>query len=161
MLHTKDFLLLLIVIFITVVIIQPDNSVLNGIDKNYLLTGLVIMVAIALTHYSKFVVATAVSILAIGANLPHEIARILNIDARILLGSLIVVLLVTVANRIIKLPTGLDKPQGIAAAHGSVTRNPDIPELNSKNDKDMGSGYGVEIGQNEVKDDMESNINLT
>jgi len=114
-----------------------------------------------LTHYSKFVVATAVSILAIGANLPHEIARILNIDARILLGSLIVVLLVTVANRIIKLPTGLDKPQGIAAAHGSVTRNPDIPELNSKNDKDMGSGYGVEIGQNEVKDDMESNINLT
>jgi hypothetical protein len=153
MIHTKDFLLLLIVIFITVVVIQPDDSVLNGIDKNYLLTALAIVVTIALTHYSKFVVATMVSILAIGANLPHEIARILNIDARILLGSLVVVLLVAVANRIIKLPTGLDKLQGISAAHRSVARNPDIPELNSKNDRDMGSGFGVEIGQYEVKDD--------
>jgi len=145
MIRTKDFLLLLIVIFITVVVIQPDDSVLNGIDKNFLLAGLVISVAIALTHYSKLVVATAVSILAIGANLPYELALILDIDARVLLISLIVVLLVAVANRIIKLPTGLDKPQGFAAAHGSVALNPDIPELNSKNDAndtDTGSGYG-------------------
>jgi hypothetical protein len=68
---------------------------------------------------------------------------------------------VAVANRIIKLPTGLDKPQGIAAAHGSIARNPDIPELNPKNDTDKGSGYGVDMGQYEVKEDMGSNLNLT
>ena len=33
MFQTKDFLLLLIVTFISIIIIQPDDSVINGIDK--------------------------------------------------------------------------------------------------------------------------------
>ena len=128
--HTKDFLLLLIVTFITIVIIQPDDSVLNGIDKGYLLGGLAFVVAIALTHFSKIALMISVFILAIGANMPDEIARLLNIDTRFLLCGLIGVLLLAVANRLIKLPTGLNKPQGFAARHGIVAGNTKIPELN-------------------------------
>jgi len=131
MFHTKDFLLLLIVTLISIVIIQPDDSVLNGVDKNYLLGGLVFVVLIALTHFSKIALIIAVSILTIGSNIPSEIALLWNIDTRFLFSALIAVLLLALANRLLKLPTGLDKPQGFAARHGVVAGNTKIPELNS------------------------------
>lgn len=130
MFHTKDFLLLLIVTFISIVIIQPDDSVLHGIDKSYLLGGLVLVVLIALTHFSKIALVISVLILTIGANVSSEIAQLLNIDTRFLLCGLIGILLLAVANRLLKLPTGLNKPQGFAARHGVVAGNTKIPELN-------------------------------
>ena len=136
MFQTKDFLLLLIVTFISIVIIQPDDSVLNGINKNYLLGGLVIVVVIALTHFSKMALIISVFILTIGANIPSEIALLMNIDTRFLFIALIAVLLVALANRLLKLPTGLDKPQGFAARHRVVASNTKIPELNLS-DKDL------------------------
>ena len=129
MFQTKDFLLLLIITFISIVIIQPDDSVLNGIDKKYLLGGLVIVAAMALTHFSKIALIISVFILTMGANIPSEIALLMNIDSRFLFIALIGVLLQALANRLLKLPTGLDKPQGFAAMHGNVS-NTKIPELN-------------------------------
>ncbi len=130
MIQTKDILLLLIVTFMSVVFLQPDSSVILGLDRTYLFAGLLIVVTIALAHYSKLVLVTAVLIAAIGANLPQEFAKALNVDARYFMIGLITVLLVAVANRIIKLPTGLDKPQGFPAGPGSVAPNPNMVELN-------------------------------
>ena len=95
-------------------------SELSRIDRKYLLAGLLIVVTVALVRYSKFVLVVAVFILAIGANLPQDIAAILNVDSRILMGALIAIVLLSLANRIIKLPTGLDKPQGFFIEHGTV-----------------------------------------
>ncbi len=130
MMHFKDYLLLLIVTFMSVVVVLPAASIMSGVNRNYLVVGLLIVVSIALVHYSKFVLVSAVIIVAIGANLPPEIAETFNIDARILVGSLIAVLLVPVINLIFKLPTGLDKPQGIPARHSSAAPNPEIEESN-------------------------------
>jgi hypothetical protein len=69
-----------------------------------------------------------VSILAIGANLPDETARVLSVDPRILMGTLVAMLLVLVANRVVRLPTGLDKPQGFPDKRNSVVRNLEITE---------------------------------
>jgi hypothetical protein len=128
--QSKDLLLLAIVTFMTVVFILPEDSIVRGLDRSYIFTGLLVIVAIAVSHYSKLVVVASVLIVAIGANLPQDIAQTLSIDVRILMIALIVILLVVMANQIFKLPTGLDKPQGFPAAKGSVAPNPNIVELN-------------------------------
>ncbi len=130
MIRLKDYLLLFIVTFMSVAFILPESSIFRGLDRTYLVAGLLVVLTIALTHYSKLVLVMAVLILSIGANLPHEIARILNVDARIFMVALIAVVLVAVGNRIMKLPTGFDKPQGFPGSKGSVAPNPNIVELN-------------------------------
>ena len=130
MIRTKDILLLLIVTFMSVVFLQPDSSAVLGLDRAYLFAGLPIVLTIALAHYSKLVLVTAVLIAAIGANLPQEFARALNVDGRYFMIGLVIVLLVAVANRVFKLPTGIDKPQGFHADQGSVNPNPSMVELN-------------------------------
>ncbi len=157
MIRSKDILLLLIVTFMSVIFLQPDSALVLGFDRSYLFAGLLIVLIIALTHYSKLVLVTAVLIAAIGANLPQEIAGALNVDARYFMIGLVAVLLVAVANRVIKLPTGLDKPQGFPAGQGSVTPNPNLvelnlpenndPELNAPEDNDPVGDPAVEIGQ--------------
>ena len=112
----------------TVAVIIPEDSILSGIERKYLVSGLLIIAMIGLAHYSKFVVFLAVSILAIGANLPDETARVLSVDPRILMGTLVAMLLVLVANRVVRLPTGLDKPQGFPDKRNSVVRNLEITE---------------------------------
>ena len=97
-----------------------EFSLLNGVDRKFLVAGLLIVVTIALVRYSRFVLVVTIFILAIGANLPRDIAEILNIDSRILLGSLITIVLLSLANRILKLPTGLDKSQGFPGEHDSI-----------------------------------------
>jgi hypothetical protein len=128
--QAKDFLLLAIVTFMTVAFILPEDSIVRGLDRSYILTGLLVIVIIALSHYSKLVVVASVLIVAIGANLPQDIAHTLNLDVRILMIALIVILLLVMANLIFKLPTGLDKPQGFPAGKGSGVPNPNIVELN-------------------------------
>ena len=92
---------------------------LSGVDRKLLVIGLLLVVTIALVRYSKFALVLAVGILAIGANLPEEIAGALNIDSRILMLTLFAIVLFSLANRLLKLPSGLDKQQGFAHSEGS------------------------------------------
>ena len=131
MIQSKDFLLLVIVTFMTVAFILPEDSIMRGLDRGYMLAGLLVVATIALAHHSKVAIVAAVLIATMGANLPEEIANILNVDARIFMITLIAVVLVAMANQFFKLlPTGLDKPQGIPAGKGFVNPNPNIVELN-------------------------------
>ncbi len=160
MIRTKDILLLLIVTFMSVVFLQPDSSLVLGLDRTYLFAGLLIVVTIALAHYSKLVLVTAVLIAAIGANLPQEFAQALNVDARYFMIGLVTVLLVAVANRIIKLPTGLDRRQGFPADPSSVAPNPNMvelnlpesndPELNAPEDNDPVGDPAIETGPDQA-----------
>ncbi len=131
-----DILLLLLVTFMSVVFLQPDGSLVLGLDRTYLLAGLLILVTIALAQYPKLVLVAAVLIIAIGANLPQEFARALNVDTRYFISCLIAIVLVVVANRIIKLPTGLDRRQGLPAEPSSVAPNPNLVELNLPENND-------------------------
>ena len=88
------------------------------------------VVLVAMTHFSKMALIISVFILTIGANIPSEIALLMNIDTRFLFIALIAVLLLALANRLLKLPTGLDKSQGFAAMHRVVASDTKIPELN-------------------------------
>jgi len=116
----KDYVLLAIVSFMSIGANLPDTLVgLSGVDRKLLVAGLLLVVTIALVRYSKFVLVLAVAILALGANLPQEIAGTLNIEPRVLLITLAAIVLFSLANRILKLPSGLDKKQGIVSEEGS------------------------------------------
>ena len=116
----KDYVLLATVTIMSVGANLPDALVgLSGLDRKLLVAGLLLVVTIALVRYSKFALVLAVAILAIGANLPNEIASTLNIEPRILLISLAAIVLFSLTNRIIKLPSGLDRKQGFISEEGA------------------------------------------
>jgi len=116
----KDYLLLGIVSIMSIGANLPDKLIaLNGVDRKLLVIGLLLVVTIALVRYSKFALVLAVGILAIGANLPEEISRVLNIEPRILMLTLVAIVLFSLANRFFKLPSGLDREQGVAHKEGS------------------------------------------
>ncbi len=118
----KDYVLLGIVTFMSLAANLPPKLIgLNGVDRKLLLIGLlvvVVVVSIALVRYSKFALVLAVVILAVGANLPAEIAGALNIESKILLLTLAAIVLFSLANRLLKLPSGIDKPQGLVSNEG-------------------------------------------
>lgn len=116
----KDILLVTIVTIMSIGANLPDNYVaMTGLDRKYLVIGLLVVVTIALVKYSKFVLVLAVAILALGANLPQDIANTLNIDSRILILALAAIILLSLANRKLHLPTGLEKQQGVVSNEGS------------------------------------------
>jgi len=116
----KDYLLLGIVSIMSIGANLPDRLLsLNGLDRKLLVIGLLLVVTIALVRYSKFALVLAVVILALGANLPAEIASVLNIEPRILMITLVSIVLFSLANRLLKLPSGLDREQGFSHQEGS------------------------------------------
>ena len=155
MTNSKDLLLLLLVTFITVVFIMPEDSIVRGLDRSYMLAGLIFIVLIALTHYSKIAVVLAVLIAAMGANLPEGIALMLNVDVRIFMGTLIAIVVVAMAKQMWKLPTGLEKPQGFATAGASVNVNRNVVELNVPTD-DAGASDRTENNFPEIDTELKS-----
>ena len=116
----KDYLLLAVVSIMSIGANLPDEVIgLNGVDRKILVGGLLLVVTIALVRYSKLALVLAIGILAAGANLPQEIAESLNIDPRILMMTLAAIVLFSLANRLLRLPSGLDKPQGFTRDEGS------------------------------------------
>ena len=116
----KDYLLIGIVTLMSVGANLPEHLVnLTGVDRKSLVIGLLLVVSIALIRYSKFALVLAIAILAVGANLPQELASTLNVQPRILMLTLIAVVAFSLANRILKLPSGLDRKQGLSSNEGS------------------------------------------
>lgn len=109
----KDYLLLGIVTVMSLAANLPKEIIgISGLDRRLLVIGLLIVLAIALVRYSKVAMVLSVVILAFGANLPQTLATEMNIDPGYFMGTLVIIVLFSLANRYLKLPTGLDKPQG-------------------------------------------------
>ena len=116
----KDYLLLAIVTLMSLGANLPTQIIgLSGVDRKILVGGLLLVVTVSLVRYSKLALVLAIGILAIGANLPHEIAGALNIEPRILMLALGAIVLFSLANRLLKLPTGLEKQRGSGSDEGS------------------------------------------
>jgi len=91
-----------------------------GIDRSYLLGGLITLVGISLVRYLKFTLVLVVVILTVGANLPSEIAEELHVNRDVMLFALVAMVIVSLASLMFKLPTGLDDPGKTKHAHGTV-----------------------------------------
>jgi len=111
----KDYLLLGIVTTMSLAANLPQAMFgSSGVDHRLLVVGLLLVVTIALVRYSRLVMILSVVILSFGANLPQELAATFNIEPGILMAALVVIVLFALANRYLKLPSGLDRRQGFA-----------------------------------------------
>jgi hypothetical protein len=100
---------------------MPDEwTQLVYIDRRYLLAGLVGIVGVALVRYLKFTLILVVAILAVGANMPAELAARFGVDTNILLLALVAMIVMSLSNRLLKLPTGVEQKQGAKSVHGAA-----------------------------------------
>lgn len=91
-----------------------------SVDRRYFLVGLIAVIGVALVRYLKFALLLVVVFLAIGANLPAEIASEFGIDPQIMLLGLVAMVVISLSNKIWKLPTGLEKTGRPQSAHGAA-----------------------------------------
>lgn len=102
----KEWGLVAAVIIMSIAANLPSVILPWGVDRKYLLVGLVMLVAISLVRYLQFALVLAVVILAIGANLPVELSEELNINPMVMLIGLIAMVVVSFINYRLKLPKG-------------------------------------------------------
>lgn len=88
------------------------------INQQLLVLGLAAIVAYSLVRYLKFALLLVVVILAVGANLPEQIAQEIGLDKKFLMLGLMLMIAVSLANRFLKLDTGLKKVSGNSSLHG-------------------------------------------
>jgi hypothetical protein len=96
----------------------PEHVLSGIVDQKVLLMALIASVVTALFRYLRFMSFMTVSILAVGANLPAELAHKLGIDPRILLFALAAMVTLSLLNYVLKvLPTGLERKKRIDTLH--------------------------------------------
>jgi hypothetical protein len=109
---TSEVIILLAASVMSFLANVPDSVLGNLVDKNIVLAALITLVVVAMFRYLQMLLLLTISILAIGANLPAEMAAALGISQPALLVALGILVAITLANRFLKwLPTGKDAPQ--------------------------------------------------
>lgn len=94
----------------------PDSYLNNLVDRRMLLSALTALVVVAMFRYLQVVLLLTISVLAIGANLPAELATALGISQFALIVSLAALIGITLLNRKFKLlPTDRGNPAILAA----------------------------------------------
>ncbi len=117
----RDWGLVLIVVLLSIGANLPHEwTDLVNFDRRYLLGGLIAVVGVALVKYLKFTLILVIVALAAGANLPGDIAREFSIDPQISLLGLVAMIVISLSNRVLKLPTGLEKSGRSKTAHGAA-----------------------------------------
>ena len=119
---TKDIALVTLVTLMSIGANLPEETTAGlGIQRHYLLIGLIGVVAVSLVRYLKFTLILVIAILSVGANLPTDIARELGVDPHIMLIALLAMVATSLANFILKLPKGVKPIAQINSVHGSRT----------------------------------------
>jgi hypothetical protein len=91
-----------------------------GVDRKYLLGGLICLIGVALIRYLKFTLVLVVAILSIGANLPADMATQFGVDRHIMMFALVAMVVISLASRFFKMPTGIEKQKVSSTRHGAV-----------------------------------------
>lgn len=118
---SKDWVFVIVVALLALGANLPAEWVqVASVDQRYLLVGLMAIVGVSLVRYLKFSLILVVAILAMGANMPQDLAAKFGIDTNILLLALVAMIVMSLSNRLLKLPTGLEKKQGAKSTHGAA-----------------------------------------
>lgn len=117
----RDWGLVAVVVLLSIGANLPDAwTDWISFDRRYLLGGLIAVVAVALVRYLKFTLILVIVVLAAGANVPEDIAREFGIDPQISLLGLVAMIVISLSNRLLKLPSGLEKSGRSKTAHGAA-----------------------------------------
>jgi hypothetical protein len=101
--NLKDMAMLGIVVLLSVTANLPDSLIGQYVNRDILLTALAAVVIIALFRYLRWMLFLMVAVLAIGANLPEQMASVLNVDPVIMVATLVALVLISILNHLFKL----------------------------------------------------------
>jgi hypothetical protein len=108
---TSEVLILLAASVMSLLANLPDDILGNIIDRRMLLGALISLIVVAMFRYLQMFLLILITILAVGANLPAELASSLGISQTALLVSLGALILAALLNRKVKLlPTEAETP---------------------------------------------------
>lgn len=107
---TSEVILLGVVILLSLAANLPDQFLAGYIDRKLLLIALTAVIVVALFRYLRLLLFLTVVALAVGANLPEQIAESLGLSPVIMLAFLVLLVMISVLNYAFKmLPSETDK----------------------------------------------------
>lgn len=112
-----DIFMVCMVVIMSVAANLPDDYQVN-FDRRILLAALIGIVLVSLIKYLKFALILVVVVLSVGANLPEHMANEFNVNPSVMLFALIAMIIVSLANQVFKLPSGLDARDRVADSTG-------------------------------------------
>jgi hypothetical protein len=104
----NEIVALVIVILLSVTANMPESLIGQYVNREILLSVLATVILISLFRYLRWMLFLAVTILALGANLPEQLSSVVNIDPIIMIGTLVALVFVSLLNHVFKLmPTDI------------------------------------------------------
>jgi hypothetical protein len=106
----NEVVLLGIVIMTSVAANLPDTLLSDYLNKDILLSVLAGVIIIALFRYLRWMLFLIVTVLALGANLPEQLAQVVHVDPVVMIATLVLLVFISLLNHIFKLlPTDKEK----------------------------------------------------
>lgn len=102
---STELFLFLMVVALSIAANLPEAVIGKYIDQRLLLIVLAAVVVIALFRYLRLLLFLCVATLAVGANVPEQLSEALGINQAVMLTFLVLIVIISQANRFLKLPT--------------------------------------------------------
>lgn len=102
-LKLNEVIMLAIVILLSITANLPDSIIGQYVNKDILLSVLAAVIIISLFRYLRWMLFLAVTILALGANLQDQLASVVNVDAIVMVATLVVLVFISLLNHVFKL----------------------------------------------------------
>ena len=102
-LKTNEMIMLILVILSSIAANLPDSLVGQYLNKDILLSVLATIIVVALFHYLRWMLFLIVTILALGANMPEQLASVVNVDPMVMIATLVALVFISLLNHIFKL----------------------------------------------------------
>lgn len=102
-LKLNEVVMLVVVLTLSIAANLPDSFIGEYVNKDILLSVLATVIIIALFRYLRWMLFLIITILAVGANLPEQLAAVVNVDPIIMLATLVVLVFISLLNHVFKL----------------------------------------------------------
>lgn len=99
----KEVIMLAIVLLLSIAANLPESFIGQYVGKDILLSALAAVIIIALFRYLRWMLFLIVTVLAVGANLPEQLATVVNVEPVVMIATLVVLVLISLLNHIFKL----------------------------------------------------------
>lgn len=102
-LKLNEIIMLAVVLLLSIAANLPDSVIGQYVHKDILLSALAVVIIVALFRHLRWMLFLIVTILALGANLPEQLAPVVNVDPVVMVATLLVLVLISLLNHVFKL----------------------------------------------------------
>lgn len=102
----NEVIILVIILLLSIAAILPGSFLGPYVNKDILLSVLATVIIISLFRYLRWMLFLIVTVLALGANLPEQLASVVQVDPIVMVATLVVLVFISLLNYVFKfLPT--------------------------------------------------------